>query len=315
MSRFMQNGYRPQFPGRGLWLCFWAALSLNIFTVSCKPEEKDHKAFLLLKTGTAYTPDGSTLPAGSPIRIGIMASGAGVPLTYLRIERIINGDTLTQLDRGIFAGSEGYDQDFTFSKDTSGIELWRVIVMNADRDTAVRSLTFYLGGGTAYGPVEFFSNVRIGMQTNTFTGHFLDLHTGQVFDDNTVAGHEAVVDLVAYFYITSGLPSPTFTCPGYTAAVAYYPQFATWSTKNSLLYDYKTSDNNLLTAEQFYAAENDSLLVSGYQPEKVSGNCKYCYTGKVIPFKTQEGKYGLIHVVQADEKEDGIIGMDIKIQK
>jgi hypothetical protein len=88
-----------------------------------------------------------------------------------------------------------------------------------------------------------------------------------------------------------------------------------WPVKNSILYDYQTSDNNLVTTDQFDSALNDSLLVSAYKPDKVSGNCKYGYTGKVIPFKTQEGKYGMIKVLQADEREDGTMEIAVKIQK
>jgi hypothetical protein len=39
------------------------------------------------------------------------------------------------------------------------------------------------------------------------------------------------------------------------------------------------------------------------------------YTGKVVPFKTQEGKYGLVKVVHADQKDDGSIQISIKVQK
>jgi hypothetical protein len=47
----------------------------------------------------------------------------------------------------------------------------------------------------------------------------------------------------------------------------------------------------------------------------VSGNCKYCYTGKIIPFKTQEGKYGLIKVLHADEVSTGYMELEIKVQE
>lgn len=63
----------------------------------------------------------------------MLASGAGTALTYLRIERIIGQDTSVQLDRGIYAGNEGYDEDFSFPKGSAESETWRVLVMNADR--------------------------------------------------------------------------------------------------------------------------------------------------------------------------------------
>jgi hypothetical protein len=308
-------GKKPCIFLKGVWLFVFLFLALSLALVSCSKDETIKQASLILKTGTLYTPNGAYIPVGGTIKIGVLASGAGAPLTYIRIDRISGSDTLTQLDRGIYIGNEGYDANFSFSKDTSSSEIWRIMVMNSDRDTAVKTLTIFKGTGTAYGPIHYFENCVLSFQNNHSNGHYLDVNTGATFDETTVVGHEGEIDILAYYYITSGLSSPTFTCPGYTAAVGFYPQLANWGVKNNTLYDYLTSDNNLVSASQFDAAQNDSLLVTAYKPEKVSGNCKYGYTGKVIPFKTQEGKYGLIKVLHADEKDDGVIEISIKVQK
>jgi hypothetical protein len=305
---------KPHFLVREMWF-FVLLTALIVFINACGKDESLKPASLILKTGTGFTANEAIIPVGGSIHIGILASGAGVPLTYLRIERIANGDTLIQLDKGIFAGSEGFDADFTFAKSESEIEIWRIIVMNADRQVAEKSFTIHLGAGTAYGPIWFYDNIKLSFQNNHQSGHFLDVNTGLLYDENTVAGHEAEIDLLCYYYITSGLSSPTFTCPGYTAAVGYYPLLNSWTVKNNTLYDYLSSDNNLISISEFDQAQNDSLLVTAYQPNKVSGNCKYGYTGKVIPFKTQQGKYGLVKVIQADEVETGTITVAVKIQK
>jgi hypothetical protein len=88
-----------------------------------------------------------------------------------------------------------------------------------------------------------------------------------------------------------------------------------WAVQNSTVYDYFTTDNNLISIAEFDAAQNDSLLVNGYKPESVSGTCKFCFAGKVIPFKTNQGKYGLLKVLHADEVDTGYIELAIKIQK
>jgi hypothetical protein len=71
----------------------------------------------------------------------------------------------------------------------------------------------------------------------------------------------------------------------------------------------------MVSLDDFNAAKNDSLLVNSYGPQNVSGLCKYCYTGKIVPFKTASGKYGLIHVVRADEVDTGSIEIEVKIQE
>ncbi len=314
MNRFnCINNSVLQGPGRTLWLFlfFIFVVGLN----SCRKEEEINRTAIILKTGVAYTSSGEIVSPGGKINIGVLASGAGTALTYLRIERIIGQDTSVQLDRGIYAGNEGYDEDFSFPKGLAESEIWRVLVMNADRDTATASLLVRKGEGVDYGPIHHYGPIEVGMQNNASTTCFLDLANGAIYDAVTVSGNESAIDLVPYFYYTSGLPSPSLTCPGYTSTVGYYPIISNWTVKNTTLFDYYTSDNQLVTPSQFDAALNDSLLVTAYNPSKVSGNCKYAYAGRVIPFKTCQGKYGMIKVIQADENEEGSILLEIKIQQ
>jgi hypothetical protein len=294
-------------------LCLFFVLAAAI--VSCKQEEEIDRASVILKTGVAYTSPLEEVSPGGKINIGVLATGAGAPLTYIRIERIVGNDTSVQLDRGIYAGSKGYDQDFVFPKGSAELEIWRVLVMNADRDTASVVLPVRKGAGVDYGPIYHFWPVLVGMQNYAPTASYLNLETGMVYNAATVSGNEATIDLVPYFYVTSGLPSPTLTCPGYTSAVGYYPIINNWTIKNTTLFDYYTSDNSLVSPAQFDAALSDSLLVTAYNPAKVSGNCKYAYAGRVIPFKTQSGKYGMIKVIAADKQEEGTILLEIKIQQ
>ncbi|MBW6489868.1 MAG: hypothetical protein K0B15_01620 [Lentimicrobium sp.] len=282
--------------------------------LACNQEEEISRASVILKTGVVYTASGTEVSPGGKINIGVLASGAGAALTYIRIERIAGQDTIVQLDRGIYAGSEGYDADFSFPKGLADKELWRVLVMNAERDTASAALLVRKGEGVDYGPIKHFGPISVGMQNASSANSYLDLESGVVYNSTTVSGNEANIDLLPYFYFTSGLPSPTLTCPGYTSAVGYYPLMSNWPVKNTTLFDYYTSDNMLVPPALFDAAVNDSLLVTAYNPSKVSGNCKYAYSGRVIPFKTQSGKYGMIKIINADEFEEGAILLEIKIQ-
>jgi hypothetical protein len=299
---------------RLVWLFAFVFIQVA-FLSSCKKEYSIKSASLLLKTGVSYTADGDTIKAGGRIRIGILASGAGVPLTYLKIMRITAYDTITEYDLGLYVGREGYDNDFIFSRGTTAYEIWRVLVMNADRDTAVKSITVFRGEGTDYGSISFYPSITLGFQNNSTFNHFLDADNGITYNETTVSGHESEIDQLCYYYVTSNLPSPSFSCPGYTAAVGYYPLLFNWATKNSTSYDFNSVDNNLVSLAQFDAATNDSLLVAAFNSQKVSGLCKYCYTGKIIPFKTQAGKNGLIKIIHADETDTGSIEISIKVQK
>ena len=296
-------------------LQFCILMAAPLMFLACSQEEEISRASVILKTGVAYTASGAEVSPGGKINIGVLASGAGVALTYIRIERIAGQDTVVQLDRGIYAGKEGYDADFSFPKGMAEKEVWRVLVMNADRDTASAELVVRKGEGVDYGDINHFGPLTVGFQNSSPANSYVDLEAGVVYNSVTVSGNEAKIDLLPYFYFTSGLPSPTLTCPGYTSAVGYYPLISNWPLKNTTLFDYNTSDNMLVTPAQFDAALNDSLLITAYNPSKVSGNCKYAYAGRVIPFKTQSGKYGMIKIIAADESEEGTILLEIKIQQ
>jgi len=315
MLQAISNNRKPYCPSKGVWFFFFSALLLSTLISACSKDETVRHTTLFIKTGASYTPDGAHISLGGSIKIGIQASGAGAKLTYYHIEKIVGTDTINLLDKGIFIGNEGLDVDFNSPKDTSAVETWRIVVMNSDRYVVSKSLKFYKGSGTAYNPIYSYDSIKLSFQNSDIYGHYLDVHTGNVYTNANVAGHESEVDLLVYYYVTSGLPSPTFICPGYVSVVGYYPNLDTWPVRNNILYDYYSSDNNLVSIHQFDAAKNDSLLVSAYKPDHTSGNSKYGYTGKVVPFKTQEGKYGLIKVIHADQIDNGMMEIAVKIQQ
>ena len=299
-------------PLQGIATCFL----LLLFWTGCSDETgTDAVPFLVFKQGPEYTADGDRIPVGGQLRFGISAVGGGAPITDLRIKRIAAGQEIVELDRGMFVESGGIDTTFYFMRGAAEEEIWNFFIMNGNRDTATLSLTVLKGEGSGYGPIHHYPSVTIGMQANSQYDHYLDLDGGTTYSSGNVTGNEQLIDLVAYFYYSSGNPSPTFTCPGYTSSVSYYPEFSGWLVRNSTLYDYNSVDNDLVTVEQFDEAENDSLLVAAYHPQSVSGNCKFCYTGKVVPFKTAQGKYGMIKVLRADETESGSLEVAVKIQQ
>jgi len=192
---------------------------------------------------------------------------------------------------------------------------WVKVPPAAYRDTASVSLTVLKGAGSAWGEINFHPSIKAGLQDNQTLHYFVDLHSGAVWNAAEVTGHEAEVDMAAFSYFTSGTSSPTLTCPGYSSALTDYPMFGSWDVRNQTMYDYYTSDNDPITVEQFNLATNDSLLVNVYRPGSVSDQSKFACTGKVVPFRTADGKYGLIRVIHADETPSGEMEIAVKIQK
>jgi hypothetical protein len=272
---------------------------------------------LVLKTGD-YTSNEDAIPIGGKISFGITATEGSAPLTNLRISRLADEQLIVELDKGMFIESGGLDFTFNAVKSGAQTEVWQFMVMNANRDSAVKFLTVNLGEGSAYGPILHFPSIKLGMQHNTIFPQFLDLHTGIAYSQESVNGKEDLIDLVGFVYMTGGIMSPTLCCPAYSGSssvTGHYPQIENWLNRNLTLYDYYTSDNELIQPGSFDDALNDSLLVTAYLAGNVSGLCKYAFSGRVVPFKTMDGKYGLIKIIYADVVSDGYMEFEVKIQQ
>ncbi len=297
------------------WYILLIILFIFPLIISCEKEETNNTPPTIEFQDGDYTQHGDHVPIGGNLKFGITATRGGAPLTNLRVQRITDGAAITELELGLFIEEEVYTHTITAVKSSAQEEEWKFMVMNANRDTAYITRTVYLGEGSAYGPIKHFPSIKIGMQDNSEHPHYLNLNTGETFNNETVAGNEATVDLLGFVYLTGGIMSPTLSCPNYSSVPEHYPSVTNWPDKSSTMYDYNAVDNDLVDPDEFEAATNDSLLVNSYSPGSVSGNCKYCFTGKIIPFRTQEGKYGLIRVIHADEVSEGYMELEIKIQE
>jgi len=291
-------------------------IGILVFLSACSKDNlSETTPFIFLKSGDEFTSHQSYVPVGGQLKFGISAIGDGAAITNLTIKRITEQGTIIELDQGMYLKTGGLDTTVTFVKGNASKEIWKFSIMNDHRDTASVSTIVYKGEGSAYGDIHYFPSITIGYQTNNSLPYYIDLHTGQTYDNTTSSGNESVIDLVSYYYLSSGKSSPTLSCPSYETARSYHPAMNDWPVQNATLYDYETTDNDLISIDEFDSAQNDSLLVNGYIPSSTSGTCKYCYTGKIIPFKTKDGKYGLIKVIHADEAESGRIEIAVKIQQ
>lgn len=291
------------------------ALVFLFLLSSCKKDEsKTSTPFLIFKSGTAYIVNGATVPLGGVLRFGISAAGGGGIITDFRVKKTTSSGTVTMLDKGMWIETGGFDTTLIYYKGVEEWECWDFFIMTDTRDTAAISLKVFKGSGSAFGAIHTYDSITIGYPTNSQYPHFLDLNTGQAYSTSTVSGKESLIDLVSFFYISSGSPSPTLSCPGYTDIGTNYPEITSWPVRNSTSYDYISVDNNHVTPGQFFAAQNDSLLVSSFG-STTSGKCKFCLTGKVVPFKTSDAKIGLIYIIRADESADGSMEISIKIQE
>lgn len=278
------------------------------FTFSCNKTEEISIPTLKLKTDSGFTHNGSFVQNHKAI-LGIEADGGGSNITNLVIKISKNGQCFTILD-------EGYNQskmDVTkIIQLSQGDSLnWTISVMNKDRQSA--SLSFFTRDTSInYGEIFSFQNLQLGMQ-NSNIGSFLNPFTGIVYNSTDANLLQNDIHVLSYYYISSGTPSFTFSSPGDSDAPTYLPSLSSWTNLNYTDWDYVTQ----ISTDAFDSCSNDSLLIVSFHSGAGISSRKYKWAtaGKVIPFKTTNGKVGLIKVNSVSGNESGYIDFDLKIQK
>lgn len=284
-----------------------------VFSSCRKDDDMTTPPILQLQLGGAYVSDSAVLAINDTICFAVHAEGISSNLTYFKVDVVSDEGSSTIYDEGM--NSKTFDATKIFFKGIADEETFVITIMDYNRNTTTASFTVFRDTMSGFGSIHHFTNLVLGYQNNASAGHFLDPVTGIIYNDATVSGHESDVDIVVYYYLSSGSPSPTLVCPAQADAQAQYPSIADWPLQNATLYDYHTSDYDLISAAQFDACSNDSLLLVAYNPTYVNQKCKFALAGKIIPFMTADGKKGLIKVISADQADTGSLTLEIKIQQ
>lgn len=281
---------------------------------SCKDDEKANLPSLTLKTGGIYTNDSAYLALNDSIIIGIIGKGDGINITNLKItSRNDSNQIITLVDDGLNAESINIDK--ILYKGISTKEVLTISIMDRDRNSISKQITVFKDSTSGFSNIYHHTSIFLGYPSNASYGHYLDPFNGIVYSDSEVAGNEANIHIMSYYYLSSGNPSPTFICPGQDDAASQYPLISGWNVLNTTQYDYHSTDYNLISDEEFDACDNDSILIVSFDPQYTNPKCKFATSGKIVPFQTANGKYGLIKVVHADHAADGYMELEIKVQK
>jgi len=283
---------------------------IGIFLVySCKKENNESFPLLNLKTTASYTINHSYL-SNHQVKLGIIATGIDANITNLVIRCSGKNFSKTVLDEG--SNTEILDIDKIFTNVWGDSLLWTITVMDHNRNFASLSITTYDTCKT-YAAIHSFTNIEMGMQNNVTIPQLLNAVNGTLYSFAQGQQNPQSVDILCYYYVSSGLPSYTLSSVGDMDAVTYYSLIAAFNPKNYTDWDYATQ----LTTIAFDNCTNDSLLVASFHSGAGFSSRKYKFAdaGKVVPFKTQGGKIGLIKVISVSGNEAGKIVFDLKIQQ
>jgi hypothetical protein len=297
-------------------------LLLTAFIFSnCKKDKEKLPPTISFKSGANYTQNGAVVAVGHKLLFGIQAEGVSESITNFTVKKVLNnGSIITVMDTGLF--NETLNLDKVFYQNVEDTATWKFAVMDRNHMTAEISMVVYRDPNSAFGGIYTYSSIKMGYQNNTTFGQFMNPATGIVYIGDSASVHNDKIDVLIYYIVSNGLPSPVLSSPGEmdnasTEAQTYYPYIANWSPRNYTLWDisFDNGNNAPLTSADFNAAQNDSLLIVSYHPVWGKKKFRWATAGKIIPFLTAGGKMGLVKVISADSVDTGTMEIAVKIQQ
>lgn len=194
----------------------------------------------------------------------------------------------------------------TFVKGLDKKETWTFIVRDKNRMADSVSMNIYLDSTSGFGPVSFLESVVMSAQNLNDPGSFFSIEAG-VFNLNQATQNQESIDLLYYYF---GEDENVIASPGANIESGVFEgDLLNWETRRTTRFIELE-----LPSDDFYAAENDSLLLVSYQEGSGKRKAKNLSAGKIFSFKTQDSKFGIFRVIEVEGTDAGKIKIDIKIQ-
>lgn len=286
---------------------------------ACKKEDSNPPN-VSLNQGNEYTQENQVVSIGQEIKFHVIAT-SDEPITNIVISYYIDNEQVIKLDSGLYANDIDFSR--TFYQDTKSNAIWEIMVMNKERQTASTSLNITGDPNSVYGAISEYNNVVIGMQDNTTDNLWINASTGVGYPKDSGSIMQEDIDFLCYFKYSIdnnvNRPSPTFSSPGEDENGIgelydeFYPVLTTWQTRNYTAWDIRA--NNGVNISEYSNCHDDSLLIHSYDDTWGKKKYKWLEAGQFIPFRTSEGKHGIVEIVTADTTSQGKIVFNMKIQK
>jgi hypothetical protein len=292
--------------------------SVLLALLSCSKDDEKIPPVINFKQGSKFTLDGDEVKVGNMLIFGIQARGNGVNITNFTIKKhLVDGTSVAVMDTGMNA--ESLDIEKVYYQNIEDEVEWTFTAMDKNRMSSQISLTVYKDPDSQFGGIYYYPSITMGYQYNSEYGHFLDPFTGKVYSEDSATILQNDMHFLVYYIEDEDLPSPVFSSPGEmdnfsTEAKLFYPCIIDWQTRRYTKWDISVDDDPI-PAEAFDQAFNDSLLIVSFNEVWGKKKFKWATNGRVIPFRTITGKFGLVKVINAEHSENGKIEFAVKIQQ
>ena len=285
-------------------LLFFAMLTMFM---ECGEEEALGPSLSLY--GGDFIDADETVAPGAALVFSWHATSGDAKLASMTITR--DGVALTGWDEKEIPGSENEsytDTAYFEAIGNEGVYTYELIVTDKDDLTASKSVVITVDESLAGGPINTYTAVLMGAQSNLDLGSFLDTETGSVYLIGPASANQSIIDVV-YYYGSQNLATLTApddaTVGGGTGNLSLCES---WTTKNGTRFG-----TSSLTASEFDDVTNDIeiLAQTGISDSKKT----QLAVGNVLSLLTVGGKKGLIKVSAITTGSAGTITIDVKVQQ
>lgn len=279
-------------------------MAIAVVTTSCKKDEKnddpqvDPRPVITFKVDAGFTASDGDFTEGGEIKIGVVANQNLITkkkLTNFTLVRTIGGTAETIADETI--DIETFNKDYTIELSVPGNYKFTAKITDEDSKSAETSFELTVDEKPdPRVPVKKNSNLELGSVNDTL-GSFYSTSYEQVYKIAEAAENQEKVDFI--FWKDPRVNANTITSPDneVIGSVNFFG-IHNWTVKNETRL-IKTE----MTVEEFDAIE-DKYLFPEFDMEVATDMANNLEAGKIIFFKTQEGKHGYIKIIDLYTRGD-----------
>jgi hypothetical protein len=284
---------------------FLLMASLPFFT-SCGTDEEATPPTIMLNAGVGYTATDVTVPVGTELKIGVIATATSATLSNLKITQ--SGSTTPLLDTTF--SSDNFNRDFMITAPTVvGNVTLTFIITAADGESAQASLTIT----TTSAPINTYTAILMGGQENPNLGSFYSTANDSVMRLAAARQNSQMIDLV-YYYGATLKASIVAVSDGQLAGVPAFVECGSWPTTNETKFK-KTSGVDWSTIVDESGILSNAVDLTETHINNLAVN-------DIIAFETAStssnpGKKGMYKVMEINGTggADRSITIEVKIQK
>lgn len=282
-------------------------LLMFIFMIGCtEKDEGGEGPIIQLIAGKNLISSDTIIAPGQLMQFKVSANKGNYNITNFVI--LVNGDSSqVYYDTGMNVVSFSWKGSFAKSFDAD--EVWEFIARDRYSRSDVVSILIQNDSSAGLGPINTYTNIQLGAQSNQNDGGYFSLADQSVYLIDEAFEHQESIDMIYYY----GEDSQTIASPGANIEDGIFPPEynpSNWTYRNTTRY-IKTN----LSPDEFNQIQNDSILLVSYTEGDGKRKAKKLISNDVYSFKTQDSKYGMFLITEISGGESGTIKIDIKIQE